>query len=55
MPFVIQSFTWSCFVFVVDQVFFKLTFPSALLSTEVTLILCDSCVDRFVLIEIALV
>ena len=38
-----------------DQVLFKLTFSSALLSTEVTLKLCDSCVDRLVLVEVALV
>ena len=38
-----------------DQVLFKFTFPSALLSTEVTLVLCDSCVDRFVLVKIAFV
>ena len=55
MTFLYFSFTWSCFVFVLDQVLFKLTFSSALLSTEVTLILCDPCVDRFVLVEIALV
>ena len=55
MTFLYNSFTWSSFVFVLDQVLFKLTFSSALLSTEVTLILCDPCVDRFVLVEIAFV
>ena len=38
-----------------EQVLFKLALSSALLSTEVTLKLCDSRVDRFVLVEVALV
>ena len=48
-------FTWSCVVLVLDEMLLKLYFPSALLSTEVTLELGDSSVNCLVLVQVALV
>ena len=47
--------TWSCVVLVLDEMLLKLYFPSALLSTEVTLELGDSSVNCLVLVQVALV
>ena len=47
--------TWSCVVLVLDEMLLKLYFPSALLSTEVTLELGDSGVNCLVLVQVALV
>ena len=47
--------TWSCVVLVLDKMLFKLYFPSALLSTEVTLELGHSGVHSLVLVQVALV
>ena len=47
--------TWSCVVLVLDEMLLKLYFPSALLSTEVTLKLGDSSVNCLVLVQVALV
>ena len=47
--------TWSCVVLVLDEMLLKLYFPSALLSTEVTLELGDSGVNSLVLVQVALV
>ena len=47
--------TWSCVVLVLDKMLLKLYFPSALLSTEVTLELGDSGVNSLVLVQVALV
>ena len=48
-------FTWSCVVLVLDEMLLKLYFPSALLSTEVTLELGQSGVNCLVLVQVALV
>ena len=47
--------TWSCVVLVLDEMLLKLYFPSALLSTEVTLELGHSSVNCLVLVQVALV
>ena len=47
--------TWSCVVLVLDEMLLKLYFPSALLSTEVTLELGHSGVNCLVLVQVALV
>ena len=47
--------TWSCVVLVLDEMLLKLYFPSALLSTEVTLELGDPGVNSLVLVQVTLV